>query len=445
MALNTGATKYYGLEKSSLKSLEVSAFGGDIMLPFGKEDQNIIDSTPYGKNLTELNLPASFEEITKTSSSDIALGPIIMFGLAGMGENGQNLTYPTNFEGYAFVFNKSLQNINVAQGNTTFSSKDGVLFNANQTKLIAFPSGRSGDYSIPETVTTIGEASFMVSKLSKVIFPANLTTIEDYAFCGETFPAAVFSSDNYKPMQESILKEFVGLENTKIETIGRGAFACLTRLNTLLLPKTLKTMGASGDAALSPIAKAGLSVIVLNSSISNAVTLQYNIENEEDSWTYNLSATVGEMQPKGVYSKGQFELSWKVEKIDEKWWIVGYLGTSSNLIVPNTVVNDDGEIVQVHGIKSLNYQDATQITVSNGIKEIGHPTDSNNILGSTSNPKLNAIVLMGDVQNMTENSLLGMKELSYITLSNDLPTANSFAPTGKTTWYHYSNGTSEIV
>ena len=442
MALNTGATKYYGLEKSSLKSLEVSAFGGDIMLPL---NEDIIDSTPYGKNLIELNLPASFEEITKTSSSDIALGPIIMFGLAGMGEDGQNLTYPTNFEGYAFVLNSGLQNINIAQGNTTFSSKDGVLFNANQTKLIAFPSGRNGDYSIPETVTTVGEASFMASQLSKVIFPANLTTIEDYAFCGATVPASAVAGGDYEPMQESILKEFVGLENTKIETIGRGAFAYLTRLNTLLLPKTLKTMGASGDAALSPIAKAGLSVIVLNSSISNAVTLQYNKENDEDLWTYNLSATVEEMQPKGVYSKGQFELSWKVEKIDEKWWIVGYLGTSSNLIVPNTVVNDDGEIVQVHGIKSLNYQDATQITVSNGIKEIGYPTDSNNILGSTSNSKLNAIVLMGDVQNMTENSLLGMKELSYITLSNDLPTANSFAPTGKTTWYHYSNGTSEIV
>ena len=442
MALNTGATKYYGLEKSSLKSLEVSAFGGDIMLLLNEE---IIDSTPYGKNLTELNLPASFEEITKTSSSDIALGPIIMFGMAGMGEDGQNLTYPTNFEGYAFVLNSGLQNINIAQGNTTFSSKDGVLFNANQTKLIAFPSGRNGDYSIPETVTTVGEASFMASQLSKVIFPANLTVIEDYALCGTTVPASVVAGGDYEPMQESILKEFVGLENTKIETIGRGAFAYLTRLNTLLLPKTLKTMGASGDAALSPIARAGLSVIVLNSSISNAVTLQYNRENEEDSWTYNLSATVEEMQPKGVYSKGQFELSWKVEKIDEKWWIVGYLGTSSNLIVPNTVVNDDGEIVQVHGIKSLNYQDATQITVSDGIKEIGHPTDSNNILGSTSDSKLNAIVLMGDVQNMTENSLLGMKELSYITLSNDLPTANSFAPTGKTTWYHYSNGASEIV
>ena len=442
MALNTGATKYYGLEKSSLKSLEVSAFGGDIMFPLSQE---IIDSTPYGKNLTELNLPASFEEITKTSSSDIALGPIIMFGMAGIGEGGQNLTYPTNFEGYAFVLNSGLQNINIAQGNTTFSSKDGVLFNANQTKLIAFPSGRNGDYSIPETVTTVGEASFMVSQLSKVIFPANLTTIEDYAFCGATVPVYLVVGDDYEPMQESILKEFVGLEDTKVETIGRGAFACLTRLNTLLLPKTLKTMGASGDVALSPIAKAGLGVIVLNSSLNNAVTLGYNMEDSDDIWLYNLSAKVGEMQPKGVYSKGQFELSWKVEKIDEKWWIVGYLGTSSNLIVPNTVVNDDGEIVQVHGIKSLNYQDATQITVSDGIKEIGYPTDSNNILGSTSNSKLNAIVLMGDVQNMTENSLLGMKELSYITLSNDLPTANSFAPTGKTTWYHYSNGTSEIV
>ena len=442
MALNTGATKYYGLEKSSLKSLEVSAFGGDIMVPLSQE---IIDSTPYGKNLIELNLPASFEEITKTSSSDIALGPIIMFGMAGIGEDGQNLTYPTNFEGYAFVLNSGLHNINIAQGNTTFSSKDGVLFNANQTKLIAFPSGRNGDYSIPETVTTVGEASFMASQLSKVIFPANLTTIEDYAFCGATVPVYLVVGDDYEPMQESILKEFVGLEDTKVETIGRGAFACLTRLNTLLLPKTLKTMGASGDAALSPIAKAGLGVIVLNSSINNAVTLVYNMEDSDDIWLYNLSAKVGEMQPKGVYSKGQFELSWKVEKIDEKWWIVGYLGTSSNLVVPNTVVNDDGEIVQVHGIKSLNYQDATQITVSDGIKEIGYPTDSNNILGSTSNSKLNAIVLMGDVQNMTENSLLGMKELSYITLSNDLPTANSFAPTGKTTWYHYSNGTSEIV
>ena len=442
MALNTGATKYYGLEKSSLKSLEVSAFGGDIMFPLSQE---IIDSTPYGKNLTELNLPASFEEITKTSSSDIALGPIIMFGMAGIGEDGQNLTYPTNFEGYAFVLNSGLHNINIAQGNTTFSSKDGVLFNANQTKLIAFPSGRNGDYSIPETVTTVGEASFMASQLSKVIFPANLTTIEDYAFCGATVPVYLVVGDDYEPMQESILKEFVGLEDTKVETIGRGAFACLTRLNTLLLPKTLKTMGASGDAALSPIAKAGLGVIVLNSSLNNAVTLVYNMEDSDDIWLYNLSAKVGEMQPKGVYSKGQFELSWKVEKIDEKWWIVGYLGTSSNLIVPNTVVNDDGEIVQVHGIESLNYQDATQITVSDGIKEIGYPTDSNNILGSTSNSKLNAIVLMGDVQNMTENSLLGMKELSYITLSNDLPTANSFAPTGKTTWYHYSNGTSEIV
>ena len=442
MALNTGATKYYGLEKSSLKSLEVSAFGGDIMVPLSQE---IIDSTPYGKNLIELNLPASFEEITKTSSSDIALGPIIMFGMAGIGEDGQNLTYPTNFEGYAFVLNSGLHNINIAQGNTTFSSKDGVLFNANQTKLIAFPSGRNGDYSIPETVTTVGEASFMASQLSKVIFPANLTTIEDYAFCGATVPVYLVVGDDYEPMQESILKEFVGLEDTKVETIGRGAFACLTRLNTLLLPKTLKTMGASGDAALSPIAKAGLGVIVLNSSLNNAVTLVYNMEDSDDIWLYNLSAKVGEMQPKGVYSKGQFELSWKVEKIDEKWWIVGYLGTSSNLIVPNTVVNDDGEIVQVHGIESLNYQDATQITVSDGIKEIGYPTDSNNILGSTSNSKLNAIVLMGDVQNMTENSLLGMKELSYITLSNDLPTANSFAPTGKTTWYHYSNGTSEIV
>ena len=62
MSLNTGATRYIGLEKSSLKSLEVVAFGGDIYAYF--DNSKSVDASMFGENLVELNLPATFEEIT---------------------------------------------------------------------------------------------------------------------------------------------------------------------------------------------------------------------------------------------------------------------------------------------------------------------------------------------------------------------------------------------
>jgi hypothetical protein len=39
----------------------------------------------------------------------------------------------------------------------TYSSVDGVLFNKSQTTLIQYPSGKSGHYSIPDSVTSIGD------------------------------------------------------------------------------------------------------------------------------------------------------------------------------------------------------------------------------------------------------------------------------------------------
>ena len=443
MSLNTGATRYIGLEKSSLKSLEVVAFGGDIYAYF--DNSKSVDASMFGENLVELNLPATFEEITKGSSSDIAIGPLVLFGVGGI--SGLSLTYPSDFEGYAFTMNYGLQNINVAQNNPVFSSKDGVLFNVNQSKLIAFPNGRTGTYSIPETVRVVGQASFMASALSYISIPSNLVTIEDYAFCGTIFPTLIVMGsegiDEY--IRPSQLKGFIGLENSSVETIGRGALAILTNVKLLDLPSSLKTIGGNGDVAISPIAYSGFNYIKLNSQLTMPVTLQLNITNNDDVWLYNLSSPVAEMQPAGVYSKGTFENVWKVEEIDGNWWIVAYLGSSTSLTVPNVVLNDAGEIVKVYGLKSINYQNATQLTISGGIKGIGYPTDTTNILGSTSNSKLSSITLMGIVENMTENSLLGMNGLTCLTLDDDLNSANSFAPTGRPTWYYYSNGTSGTV
>ena len=48
----------------------------------------------------------------------------------------------------------------VNAGNTTFSSLGGVLFNQSQTMLIEYPLGGSGNYTVPNSVTSIGENAF---------------------------------------------------------------------------------------------------------------------------------------------------------------------------------------------------------------------------------------------------------------------------------------------
>ena len=51
----------------------------------------------------------------------------------------------------------SLTAINVDPENPNYTSIDGVLYNKNVTKLIAYPGGLSGSFIIPDGVTEIGD------------------------------------------------------------------------------------------------------------------------------------------------------------------------------------------------------------------------------------------------------------------------------------------------
>lgn len=54
----------------------------------------------------------------------------------------------------------SLTEIKVDPENPYFSEKDGVVFSKDGTKLIMFPSGRSGDYQIPDGTVSVGDYAF---------------------------------------------------------------------------------------------------------------------------------------------------------------------------------------------------------------------------------------------------------------------------------------------
>ncbi len=77
----------------------------------------------------------------------------------------------------------ALQSIQVAAGNPFFVSGAGVLFSVDGRELVAFPPGRSGNWSVPAGVTGIGPCAFQgCPALTRVNIPASVTSIGYSAF-----------------------------------------------------------------------------------------------------------------------------------------------------------------------------------------------------------------------------------------------------------------------
>jgi PKD repeat protein len=84
---------------------------------------------------------------------------------------------------FAFYNCTGLSAITVDALNLFYSSLEGVVFNKSQTSLIICPAGRTGNYTIPNSVTTIGSSAFyLCSSLASVTIPNSVTTIGSSAF-----------------------------------------------------------------------------------------------------------------------------------------------------------------------------------------------------------------------------------------------------------------------
>ncbi|MDR0605657.1 MAG: leucine-rich repeat domain-containing protein [Bacteroidales bacterium] len=86
----------------------------------------------------------------------------------------------------AFAGCSGLTSISVNISNTAYYSISGVLFNKDQTILVCFPAGKTGSYTIPNSVITIRNSAFYgCIGLISVTIPNSVTTIGNsvFSFC----------------------------------------------------------------------------------------------------------------------------------------------------------------------------------------------------------------------------------------------------------------------
>lgn len=83
----------------------------------------------------------------------------------------------------AFDGCRSLREIIVSKGNSSYSSGDGVLFNKDKSFLISCPNSKSNSYTIPNSVTSIRSSAFQdCSRLTSITIPNSVTWIGTSTF-----------------------------------------------------------------------------------------------------------------------------------------------------------------------------------------------------------------------------------------------------------------------
>ncbi len=83
----------------------------------------------------------------------------------------------------AFTGCTSLSSINASASALNYSTKNGVLYNKDETTLIKYPIGKADtSFTVPDGVTGVGVAAFTKAKVIEVTLPEGLLTISATAF-----------------------------------------------------------------------------------------------------------------------------------------------------------------------------------------------------------------------------------------------------------------------
>jgi BspA type Leucine rich repeat region (6 copies) len=201
-----------------------------------------ITITSYTGPGGDVNIPSTIIGLPVTSIGDDAFDDITSL---------TSVTIPnsvTNIAIDAFDSCTNLTAITVNAFNSVYSSLGGVLFNRSQSTLIQCPEGIAGSYSVPNSVTSIGDYAFAAcSSLTGVTIPDGVTSIGDWAFDHGTSLTSVTIGNGVTRIGDHAFSYCTSLTGVTIPdgvtSIGDWAFDHGTSLTSVTIGDGVTTIG----------------------------------------------------------------------------------------------------------------------------------------------------------------------------------------------------------
>ncbi len=394
--------------------------GGDVVIPSEIDGKSVTSIGNWAfedcTGLTSVTIPGSVTKIgnwaffrctgltdVKISDSVTEIGMAAFYGCTGL----TSITIPdsvTNIGMAVFFGCTGLTSIDVDKNNENYLSESGIVFNKDKTALILYPVGRIGDYTIPDSVTSIGTSAFVdCTGLTSITIPDSVTEIGMGAFAGcsgltsITIPDSVtkigaeafsyctgLTSIDVDKNNENYLSEngvlfnkdktsliaYPGGKNGaytvpgSVTEIGAGAFADCTGLTSITVPDSVTSIG---DYAFSHCT--GLTNITIPASVTEISDGIF--AGCDDIVIFGYSGSYAE-----TYAN-ENELAFVAIDADYEWeenedgsvTITGYTGNGGDVVIPYVI---DGKPVTSIGNWAFDSCiGLTSITIPDSVTSIG--------------------------------------------------------------------------
>ena len=192
-----------------------------------------------GSALEEITVPGSVESIGDYAfeSCESLTSVELLTGVQEIGDYAfsgclslQTLSLSGSIESIganAFMDCAGIASFGLAADNVSFVEEDGVLFNSDKTVLVSYATGKSGAYTVPDTVTEIAGGAFAGSGVTEVTIPNSVTLIGAGAFQGSAVSKVNLPNDLTEIADYTFAdcKNLLEVElHSGIVTVGVGAF-----------------------------------------------------------------------------------------------------------------------------------------------------------------------------------------------------------------------------
>ena len=284
----------------------------------------------YCSSLTSVEIPNSVTSIGDWAFSDCysLTSMIIPPSVTSIGEG----VFPYNLVKCAYPNNLQFQKSSgrwIAYNPEGAFIEDGFVFGPDKTAIYFAPLALDGDYSIPNSVTTIGEYAFEDCRsLASIEIPNSVTSIGDGAFINCVALTSINLPNSVTSICERTFDRCSGLTSVvipnSVTSIGERAFVECSGLTSVVIPNSVTSIDNGAFIACS-----GLTSVVIPNSVTSI-----------DGWVFSgCSGLTSVVIPNSVTSIGDYAF---------------YLCTGlTSIEIPNSVTSIGESFKYCSGLKTV--------------------------------------------------------------------------------------------